>query len=169
MYAAGANVSYVALMKRELGLHTRLINSVLEPSTVLSKEDNSLRYSIQQPCCLVAKKIQPCRTEEALKKRDELHTLQKGPIRITFAELSKFLGSQELQKCYKKVMKYYGVGPFTRKQIIVGIEMRAQELFHNDPEYVQKTSENLEKILRCHFEEQTRKLYFSILLSEQQI
>jgi hypothetical protein len=147
-------------MRRELGLPTRPRNTVLHQPSVLP-EDVNFKKSIQQPRCLVS--LELCKwDEERLKvKIEELHSFQRNPR----FDYKSFCPGTELSKCYKRIMNWESnrSGPFTKKQIIVGIQLRAQEVFPNYPDYVERFTKKLDETVNWKI----YSLYHSIWFTER--
>ena len=151
------SVSTFALMGRELGLPIRLKHSVLDPPTIL-QEGVNLKESIQQPRCLVSFDFFEYEKKILEKKKGNLHSFQKAP------KIDLKSCSPELSKCYKRIMNQgtNSNGPFTQKQIIVGIRLRAREFFPNDKDYVECRIEELDE----KFNYIVESLYHSIWFTE---
>jgi len=153
-------VSPFAQMRRELGLPTRPRNTVLHQPSVLP-EDAKLKEFIEQSNCLVTFELEEYEPEVLKVKIEELHSFQRNPR----FDYKSFRPGTELSKCYKRIMNWESnrSGPFTKKQIIVGIQLRAQEVFPNYPDYVERFTKELDETVNWKI----YSLYHSIWFTER--
>lgn len=124
-------VSYYSLMRREIGLKPKVNIPALNPHRDLS--------------LCVACKMSPFSSNCYLIKKVLLPT-------FSFKECSN--SSPELKKCYKRIMMYHDMakGPFTRERIVVGIQLRGRENFPNDPDYVERLTNELDRVISSNIE-----------------
>lgn len=124
-------VSYYSLMRREIGLKPKVNIPALD-----LRWDRSL---------CVACRMRPVSSNCYLVKKVLLPT-------FSFKECS--VSSPELMKCYKRIMTYndMDIGPFTRERIVVGIQLRGRENFPNDPDYVERLTSELDRVISSNIE-----------------
>ena len=124
-------VSMHSIMRREIGLKPNLniptLNPCMNPSL----------------CC--ACKMRPFPSNFHLIKNVLLPTFSFKECRVS---------SSELEKCYKRIMSYCDTetGPFTRERIVFGIQLRGRENFPNDPDYVERLTNELDRMISSNIE-----------------
>jgi hypothetical protein len=158
MSATGSNVSYFALMQRELGIRPPFRNSVFDPPKVVDEKPTISKTVQGQTCCLVINNtFEELKKDSIMKKKKKIYELVTTPG-LDYRDLSC-----ELKKCWKKGTSGYH-GTFThRRTVIDGIKLRAKEIFPNDPTYEERQRKELDKMLESNI----RRLYYSILTDER--
>ena len=94
--------------------------------------------------------------KERLEEEKKHHSFEKAPK----IDLNSYGKNSRLRKRYKRIMNWETNlhGPFTRKQIIVGIQLRCKEFFPHDPNYVERLTKELDFMIIF----QVQLLYSSI-------
>jgi len=154
----GSNVSYFALMQRELGIRPPFRNSVFDPPKVIDKKPTIPKTVQGQTCCLVINNtFEELKKDSIMKKKKEISELVTNPG-LDYRTLGC-----ELKKCWKRgIFGHYSV--FThRRTVIDGIKLRAKEIFPNDPTYEERQRKELDMMLESNI----RRLYYSILIDER--
>ncbi len=153
--ASASNVSLAALLRRELGLHTGCVRSVLDQQRA---EASTISKSVQSPCCLVEPVLDKWDLKRIEDKIKEISSLLEKPG-LNYKELSG-----ELLKCCKAGWNYKTkVGVFVeRSTVILGIRLRARDIFPNDPTYEEQQRKELDRILESNI----RRLFYSIWHTE---
>jgi len=148
-------VSYSALFRRELGLPTGCVRSVLYPPRA---EASTISKSVQSHCCLVEPVLDQLNKERIADKIKEISDLVKNPG-LDYRELHG-----DLLKCCKKGWTYISKnGVFVeRSTVIRGIILRAREISPNDPTYEEQQRKELDRILDSNI----RRLFFFIWCTE---
>jgi hypothetical protein len=150
-----AKISYLACMRRELGLPTGSVRSVLDPPMV---EESSTIASVQKYCCLVIPVLPSWENKENTDKMEKILELLKTP-HLDYRDLR-----DDLVKCCKKGWTNMPkLSVFVeRSTIIHGIKLRAKGNFPDNPTYEQQQRKELDKIL----ENNLRRLFYSIWRTE---
>jgi hypothetical protein len=144
-------VSPTGLMRRELGLSTRCVRSVLDPPRV---EASTILGSVQNPCCLVKPVLDCCDKKEINEKMKQFSDINNNPG-LDYRTLHRDL----LQFCKAG----WGVVPkfdafVKRSTVVLGIKIRASNIYPNDPTYEERQRKELDRIL----EENIQRLFYSI-------
>jgi len=144
-------VSLTGLMRRELGLRPECVGSALDPQR---GEVSTISESVQNPCCLMKRILDPWDKQTINEKMKQISDLLNKPG-LDYRELHG-----ELNKCCKAGWQFHQkFGTFVeRKTVILGIKIRARDIFPNDPTYEERQRKELDRIL----EENIQRLFYSI-------
>ena len=171
-YIPAIKVSYLALMKRELG-KIKTVETIHDKPVVLPKEPKlRLKESILQSNILVrrTKPLPIFKIEEIKNIEYKIRKLQDEFRYLSITRLmDSYFYDQELKRCYERVSHHRLLIHLSKNQIIEGIHLRAQEEFPDDPHYVRIQTRNLEEIFNYQLEDQVyeqNELWHSIYLLE---
>ena len=127
-------ISFLGMMRREIGRPPKGYHDV--PYLYPWRRDHSL--------CIAAPRMSPSslKTEYYLVKENKLPTVSHRECRDS---------SRELMKCYKRITGYYNDDRsnfnLTRDRFVVGIRLRGRENFPNDPDYVERLTNELDRVI----------------------
>ena len=146
-------VSYFGLIRREL-VPTRCVGSVLDPPRA---EASTISKSVQSHCCLVEPVLDQWEKERIADKIKEISSLLKNPG-LDYRELSG-----ELSKCCKAGWNFKTKhGVFVEKStVILGISLRARDIFPNDPTYEERQRKELDRILESNIRQLFNLIWFT--------
>lgn len=150
-----ARISYFACMRREIGLPTGRVRSVLDPPMV---EKSSTIASIQTSCCLVSPVLSSLNKSTVEDHKKNISCLVNIPG-VDYRVLNRKLTSDLFKSCKRAWVDYQKKDKFVeRSTIIHGIKLRAKEIFPDNPTYEQQQRKELDRILESNI----RELFYSI-------
>jgi hypothetical protein len=150
MASSAAYVSHLALLRREMGLSTKLKQSIHDPLVIHSKEP-SLKGSFLTQNVLVKRRnpLPSSNLQKILDLELKILQLQDDFKFLSLGELQDFVnlgGISELKQCFERVSHHRPWIRLSKKRIIDGIQLRAKEEFPDDPNYVENQTLKLDEI-----------------------
>lgn len=152
-----ARISHTAFMRREIGLPTGRVRSVLDPPMV---KESSTIASIQTSCCLVSPVLFSLDKSTVEEYKEKISCLVKNPG-LDYRVLDRKPTINLLKSCKKAWADEHHQKKdnfVERSTIIHGIKLRAKEIFPDNPTYEQQQRKELDKILESNI----RQLFYSI-------
>jgi hypothetical protein len=152
-------ISYVALLRRETGLPTESKRSIHEQPKTCPEKTPRLKKSILEERVLVerTKPLPIGRVQKIMDLELKIEKLKHEFKFLSFCRLCDFYYSdiEELKLCYQKVSRHRLWIHLSKEQIIDGIQLRAQEEFPDDPNYVRIQTRKLDYIFNSQLEDLT--------------
>jgi len=157
MHKAKARISHTAFIRRELGLPTGCVRSVLDPPMVMGSTISKL---VQTSCCLVSPVLSSLDKSTVEDHKNKISCLVSTPG-VDYRVLDRKPTSHLLKSCKKAWADEHHQKKdnfVERSTIIHGIKLRAKEIFPDNPTYEQQQRKELDKILESNI----RQLFYSI-------